>query len=93
MFRTSLRWRYVATASPLAIMVAASPVFAADTGTVQPIVAGTSAAATAQPVPPSNGTNGGNPTAATPTGTPGSSNEQAIVITGSTPARLRTRTS
>ncbi|HEX3677488.1 MAG TPA: TonB-dependent receptor plug domain-containing protein, partial [Sphingomicrobium sp.] len=78
MIRMSSRWHLVAAASPLAIMIAATPAFAADDTTSQPAITGAASAATAtQPAtpPPSD-------TAANPENSDQSQTQNAIVVTG-----------
>src|SRR5437763_8322445 len=56
MTSTSSRWRYAAAVSPLALAIAVTPAFGADTAAGQAVVTGAAAAAqpATQPPPPSD---------------------------------------
>lgn len=77
----SSRSRLIAAVSPVAIMIASSPAFAATDSTAQATTAAATAAATGQPLPPPPPPPpaGTTATAATPTGTPGASNDVIVV--------------
>ena len=79
MIRISSRSFLVAAVSPVAMIIASAPALAATDAAAQAAVTVASSSAAAQPAPPPT-TN--TAPAATPTGTPGTSNNE-IVITGS----------